>query len=495
MARSKTQNLRLLLAGALVFAAAASIWVLLGAANSALALWRELRDLPVWLATAVGAVFGVLMLGSGWLGWRLLRPRPRVLKPAVPLERDKVEQRVIALAELNADAHGLAQELIELDHRHTEGTCYVALFGEISAGKSSLVHAIVPAATPEVDVLGGTTAYVTHYRGKLPNGRELVLADVPGSGEIGGREREVIARDEALRAHVVVYIADAELTRRQDEELRWLDGYGKPLLLTVNKADQWDDAERILLLDSLRQRYHDVVDAVVAVSAGGSERFERVLADGRREQVVRERRPDIREFARLLQHLTDGGSAALEPAREQAILGGLSERIGRAEQAARSTAADRIVDKYTRRAIVGALAAVAPGSDLVIQGALAAGLVRELAALYSVPIKTLDLDAFLERAALTVRTATTVVLAIAGNAAKAFPGFGTLGGGVLHAVAYGLIFDSLGRAVAATLAEQQRFDQECATDSLRELLANDTTERLRRLAGIALDATRGKGTD
>lgn len=495
MARSPTQPLRLVLAGILALAVAALVWLLLGAATSALSLWRELRDLPGWLAAAVGLVFVVLLLGAGWLGWRLLRPRRRVTKPAAPLERTHIEQRVVALSALETDTRELQQELAELERRRASGECYVAVFGAISAGKSSLVRALAPTAAPEIDVLGGTTTRVAHHRGTLPGGRDLTLADVPGSGEIAGREREIVARNEALRAHAVVYVADADLTRRQDEELRWLDGCGKPLLLALNKVDQWDEAERILLLGALRQRYHDVVDAVVATGGGGSERFERVLADGRREQVVRERQSDVHELARLLDHFTAGGAAALEPAREQAVLGGLSERIGLAEQGARARAAERIVDKYTRRAVVGALAAVAPGSDLVIQGALATGLVRELAALYGVAVKSLDLDAFLESATLTVRTATTLVLAIAGNAAKAFPGLGTLGGGVLHAIAYGLIFDSLGRAVAATLAEQQRFDQERAADSLRELLANDTAERLRRLAGIALDAARGKTAD
>ena len=83
---------------------------------------------------------------------------------------------------------------------------HVALFGEISTGKSSLIRALAPDAAPDVDVRGGTTRTVDHCRGHLPDGRELVLADVPGSGEVEGRVREQIARDEALRAHAVVYV-------------------------------------------------------------------------------------------------------------------------------------------------------------------------------------------------------------------------------------------------------------------------------------------------
>ena len=58
---------------------------------------------------------------------------------------------------------------------------------------------------------------------------------------------------------------------------------------------------------------------------------------------------------------------------------------------------------------------------------------------------------------------------VAGNAAKAFPGLGTLGGGLAHAVAYGLIFDSLGRALAATMAETRAL-AETASEAERSYL-------------------------
>ena len=37
---------------------------------------------------------------------------------------------------------------------------------------------------------------------------------------------------------------------------------------------------------------------------------------------------------------------------------------------------------------------------------------------------------------------------------KAFPGLGTLAGGALHAVTYGMIFDALGRSLNETLASR-----------------------------------------
>src|SRR5690606_8320994 len=127
----------------------------------------------------------------------------------------------------------------------------------------------------------------------------------------------------------------------------------------------------------------------------------------------------------------------------------------RAGELARQVAqreSEATVARYTRRAVVGAMAAVAPGSDIIIQGALGTAMVRELARIHDVPVRELDVEGLLTKLGLTVRNTTAIVLAIAGNALKAFPGLGTLGGGVLHAIAYGLAFDSLGRAIAQTLA-------------------------------------------
>ena len=72
----------------------------------------------------------------------------------------------------------------------------------------------------------------------------------------------------------------------------------------------------------------------------------------------------------------------------------------------------------------------------------------------------------------------------------AFPGLGTLGGGVLHAFAYALIFDSMGRALAASLAERHTLDQHDAGARLKELLTDTDGTRLRQLASLTMEAVR-----
>jgi len=481
--------LRLLLTA---LALAALTWLLFAAAERALALIQRFLTLPIWLQWSLGVVLAIFALFGLMLLWWLLRPR-RKRRPMLAPDRGSVEQRIAQLREHGAQTSALSAELGELDRRRDSGRIYVALFGEISTGKSSLIRALVPTALPRSDARGGTTREVGHYDGKLPDGRVLVLADVPGSRETGGEAHEAMARDEALRAHAVVYLCSGDLNRNQADELRWLADFGKPLLLVLNKADQWNTDEQKQLLQHLRQQSRDIASTVLAISAGGSERYQRQLADGSSESVERQRRPMIEPLLQALDRITSGGAESLEDLRENAVLAGLHERTSTLEAQTRAEEAQRIVRKYARRAIVGAMAAVAPGSDLVIQGVLATGLTRALAELYGVKVSEVQVEDFVQQAKLTLRSGSSIVLAVAGNAMKAFPGLGTLGGGVLHAFAYALIFDSMGRALAASLAERHTLDQHDAGERLKEMLNDAGNGRLHQLATLTIDTMRERG--
>lgn len=483
--------LRLIFLAALAIGAALLLGLLVATLNSLLEFYQRLAELPLWLRLPLIVAGAALLSGIAWLLWRLARPaRTSTLIAPAPVSRAEVDTRVAALRERQVDTATLEQELAELDRRRLSGKLYVALFGEISTGKSSLIRALAPAAAPDIDVRGGTTRTVMHRRGALADGRELILADVPGSGEVDGVAHEQLARDEALRAHAVVYLTAADLTRAQHAELAWLAQFRKPIVLALNKGDLYDDGDRSALLARFAQRYANRVRDIVAISAGGSERYERRLADGREEKVERERRPDIASLLDALGSVTAPGAPQLEAAREAAVLAEVSRRGDALARERAAHESGQTVAKYTRRAIVGAMAAVAPGSDILIQGALGAALVRELARINGVAVRELDVDALLSRLGLTVRNTAAIVLAIAGNALKAFPGLGTLGGGVLHAIAYGLVFDSLGHALAATLAERSTLDAADVEARMRALLAQPARERVERVARLALDAAR-----
>lgn len=492
--------LRLILLALLALAAVVLVWGAISLLNGALELYERLAAMPLLLRVPLIVLVAVLLGGLSWFGWKLWRPaRGRASKTetrSIP-DRAMVEARVADLRAQSANVASLEDELLELDRRRLSGDCHVALFGEISTGKSSLLQQLAPEGRSAIktDVVGGTTSLVSHFRGHLPDGRELVIADMPGSGEVDGALREQMARDEALRAHAVVYLAASDLSRAQDAELRWLAGFGKPLILVLNKIDQFEAKDRDALLSTFNARYGKLCQAIVSTSAGGLERFERKLADGRVERVERERTPLIAPLLDALEDLTAPGVAALESGREAAVLASVDLRSRKIAQDLAAQQSDACVNRYTRRAVVGAMAAVAPGTDIIIQGALGTAMVRELARIHVVPVREIDIEQLLTRVGLTVRSTTAIVLAIAGNAMKAFPGLGTLGGGVVHAFAYGLAFDSLGRALALTLAEHARIDQIETERHLRQLLSEPGRDRIERVARLVIDSLRSKDAD
>ncbi len=483
-----SQRLRALAAAAVGIGTLVALYLLFGLADAAVDAWLRLRELPVWVVALFAALALALVGGSAWLVWRLLRPAPRRTPEAPPVDRGAIVERLAALPE---PAPALAAELDELDRRASSGELHVALFGEISTGKSSLLRALAPGSDAPIGVVGGTTRRVSIHRGVLTDGRGLQVADVPGLHEAGGAARAVLAQDEVARAHALVFVADGDLTRSQDAALQPLLASGRPLVLALNKSDRYRDDERDALLARLRSRYPAPQVQVCAVSAGFEETLTRVHADGREEPLTHQRPADIGALQSALARIADLGAPALEPRREAATLQRLDGRLDEVEAARRAREADACVARYTRRAVVGALAAVAPGTDLLIQGALATGMVRELCALHGLGARDIDLDALLARAGGTVRSSTAITLAIAGNALKAFPGAGTLGGGLVHALAYGLIFDALGRAVATTLAETRGLDREAALRSFAAELQRPGGERLGALAALAWDAARG----
>ncbi|HET9483213.1 MAG TPA: GTPase [Xanthomonadales bacterium] len=490
--------LRLALVAAIAFATAGTLLALLLATDTALSIGERLSDAPAWLVAGVTAIFAALAATSAWLIHRLLRkPKDAFVPPRDAATREAVDAQIERIAH-RTDAGDAMRELAELDRRREAAELHVAMFGEISAGKTALMRALLersargadPTAEAVLrsDVRGGTTREIAHVHGELRDGRALVLADLPGLNEAGGPERAALARDEALRAHALVYVADADLTRAQHEAFEAMLALGKPALLALNKSDRYDDAQRAALLGKLRERY-GARAAVVPVVAGGEEEIVRVGPDGREQRALRTRAPQVAALEHALVELTAAGAAALEPARQRAVLETLAQKLERDEARLRSEDADAVVARYTKRAIVGALAAVAPGTDIVIQGVLAAALLRELATIYGVSIREIDLDAFLERAAGTVRTTASVTLAVAGNVLKAFPGFGTVGGGLVHAVAYGLIFDALGRAAAQSLAERRTLGTD-TEERFGELLREGGGDRMRMLVDLVRDATR-----
>ncbi|MGB1109292.1 MAG: GTPase [Gammaproteobacteria bacterium] len=489
--------LRLLLALALLVAFLALLLFLLLATDTALSVWERLRAGPEWMLWSYGAGLGVLVLGFIWLLLRLLRPRPAetTLQPPEVPDEDLIRQRLADAESKGVDMAAVRAELDTLKERREAGRIQLALLGDINVGKSSLIHALLPEARradegPKVSPRGGATQAMAHYRWQTPAGDELWVTDLPGLNEADGGLDE-LARDEALRAHITVFMVDGDLTRDSFQALADLMALNKPLVVAVNKIDHYDQAQQQAVLERIRQHLNEQapepMPRVVGLSAGGERELIRQLPDGSEERVIRRREPELGDLATALQQCLDDNQQALDSLRDAAVFQLAARKLDRQLSEYRQTRADEIVSEHTRKAVIGALAAVAPGTDLIIQGYLGVSLVKSLCGLYEVPVRQLDIERYIELAGSKIGRTQTLILAIAGNALKAFPGLGTLGGGLLHAIAYGIIFDSLGRAVVRTLENRGELRPLPAARYFEESLGDDLEARTRRFARLAYE--------
>jgi GTP-binding protein EngB required for normal cell division len=476
-------RVRLLLLIAVILVAIVTLFLLLLATDTALSVWQRLQQAPLWLQFAYTLVLLTVSVATLLFTWRWLRP---AAKKNVPENRQldpaHFQEALIESSSAGVDVSSALNEIREQQRRKQGGEIYIAIFGEISTGKSSLVRALLPKADLQTDPRGGTTQTVSHYRWQADSGDVVMIADLPGFNL--DANPEILA--EARRAHLVVFLCDGDITRSQMEQLNNLFSLHKPIVVALNKMDRYTQPEARQIAENIVQKTGVKRDDVVFIQTGGREEVIRMLRDGNEETVTRERAQDIEPLRRTLQRKLDGDHQLMEQLRDTAVLLLASEKLDEARLRHREQQATELVQTYSKRAVIGALAAVAPGSDIIIQGLLATRLVQGLCKIYDVSVKEVEIESFLRLAGGRVKKMTAITLAITGNALKAFPGLGTLTGGLVHAVAYGMIFESLGRAAAQTLASRGALRPYPAAKAFEELLNDNLEAGAIRFAKIAL---------
>jgi len=481
-------RVRLLLFIAVLLVAVVTLFLLLLATDTALSVWQRLSEAPLWLQVAYSLVLVLISSATLWLSWRWLKPAGK--KTSIEeqkLDSLSLQEELVESASAGVDVSAAVEEIREQQRRKQSGEVFIAIFGEISSGKSSLVKALLPRADIESDARGGTTREVTHYRWQAGSGDAVSIAALPGFN----LESNPRILEEARRAHLVVFLCDSDITRSQMEQLEGLLSIQKPLIVALNKVDRFSPSEANSIAENITNRTGINRNDVVFIQTGGHQDIIKLLSDGSEETTTRNRAQDIESLRTALQRKLDNNHELMEQLRDTAVLMLAAEKLEQARDIHREQKASELVQSYSKRAVVGALAAVAPGSDLIIQGLLATQLIKALCKLYGVSVKDVEIESFLRLAGGKVKKLTAITLAITGNALKAFPGIGTLTGGLIHAVAYGMIFDSLGHAAAETLASRGELRPYPAAKAFEEILNDNLEAGALRFAKLAL-AEKGK---
>ncbi len=296
--------------------------------------------------------------------------------------------------------HGELNQLQDMLTKLTSGRVEIAVFGEISTGKSAIINALVGEAVTEVDVQGGWTKEIWHvsWGGSgycVPGlaGSQVVLVDTPGLNEVGGKDRTVMANQAAQRADLILFITDSDLNETEYSALTALAAVHKPIILVLNKIDLYSREQRQRLLQVLRdERVAEWVspDNIVFAAADPRE-IEYIIetAAGSQRNEWRKPPPDVEQLkARILEVLAADGKELLT-LNAAMYAADKTDRVAAIRVQMRDRRARQVIASYAGlKAVAVALNPVAV-ADVLGGTAVDATMVVTLAHIYGLELSTM----------------------------------------------------------------------------------------------------------
>jgi small GTP-binding protein len=311
-------------------------------------------------------------------------PKVPVVKTEAAAETLKAVRRQVSQIQDEVARQELISRSRAIEENLARGEVQVVVFGTGSAGKTSLVNALIGRMVGQVGAAMGTTEVGETYTFKLSGlDREIVIIDTPGILEAGvaGTDREQIARRLATEADLLLFVLDNDLRQSEYDPLHMLAEIGKRSLVVLNKADLYLEADREAILARLRSRVRGFVAAadVVAVAARPQAV---ILETGERFQPDPDILPLIRRMAAVLR--AEGEDLIADNILLQSQR--LSDRARDLIDQQRRMQAEKIVDRF--QWIGAGVIAVTPLPvlDLLATAAVNAQMVVEIGRVYGCEI-------------------------------------------------------------------------------------------------------------
>lgn len=378
----------------IIFILALSLWLI----NSLIQLYWQLSwtspilgNLLLMLviiciaALIAGFVYYILVIQTG--EQRQRRKRRQQANIQVPEERPEAASSTLQAVRQQLEQvqdevtrQALLSKSREIEANLARGEIQVVIFGTGSAGKTSLVNAIVGRVVGRVDAPMGTTQVGETYCLRLKGlERKILITDTPGILEAGvaGTEREQLARELATEANLLLFVVDNDIRRSEYEPLRVLAEIGKRSLVVFNKIDLYTDEDKEVILARLRERVRGFISPsdVVAISAN-PQAVE--LEEGGIFQPEPDILPLLKRMAMILR--AEGEDLVADNILLQSLR--LGEEARKIIDAQRRRQANKVVERF--QWIVAGVVSVTPIPvvDLLATAAVNAQMVVEIGRVY-----------------------------------------------------------------------------------------------------------------
>jgi hypothetical protein len=269
------------------------------------------------------------------------------------------------------------------------GHLHIAVFGRVSVGKSSILNALLGKQAFSVSILHGETKTEGIEEWQEVDAGGVYLIDTPGINEIDGEQRELLAHEVASRSDLLLFVVDSDLTDVELNALKMVAATNRPIILVVNKADQYNDDEVLQLRTIIRKRVKGLIAPENIVFSAASPSKQTVIYvddDGNEKETVRQRPVDILNLKSRLWDIIEAEGKTLSALNASLFAGNLSEQLGDKLLETRKQVGEDTIHMYC----IGKGVAVAlnpiPVADLLAAAAIDVSMVIHLSKIYGLPM-------------------------------------------------------------------------------------------------------------
>lgn len=401
------------------------------------------------------------------------------------------------------------QNLNGLMHKLDNTVVHIAVFGLVGRGKSSILNALLGQEIFETGPTHGVTRQIESARWqtsrepitpdrsdqdivrvslKSAGNSRIELIDTPGLDEVAGEMRETLAQQVAHQVDLILFVIAGDLTRVELEALRSLRQASKPILLVFNKMDQFPEADRQLLYETLRdERLRDLIspDEIVMTAAAPLVAQAVEQPDGRVIPQFRRGTPQVQDLKLKILDILHREGKALVALNTLLYASEMNEQI----VARKRQICDRIADDTIwNGAIIGAMAvALNPitVADVVGGAVIDVALIVALSRLYGLPMTQQGALRLLRQIALGLGgiSLSEVLITVGLSSLKGFMGASAVATGGLSLAPYipvaltqaavaGFSTYSIGQVTKAYLANGASWGPEGPKAVVSEILEN-----------------------
>ena len=319
---------------------------------------------------------------------RRRRPKAAAIVKATP---QRVEKELHQVGELldglqnEITRRSLRQQARLISQELSTNQLRLVVFGTSSAGKTSLVNALLGYQVGATAPTLGTTQSGSFHTYSLPGiGGKIEIADTPGLQAVGlTGESKAIAF--AKNADLLLFVVAGDMTATEYDQLAALGGIGKRMVLVFNKADQFLPEDITDITESLKHKAQPLLPThnVVTVAADPSPiKVRRHQLDGSIVEAEAERLPDTDRLTQQISKILKKEGKQLRLANALQKTRSLADGARTAIAASRRSRAEQLIQQMQWTTAAAIALNPLPAIDLLAAAAINGNTIAKLHTIY-----------------------------------------------------------------------------------------------------------------